>query len=328
MSTGILGRLAENGAIGLIDLPDLPSYTDGLDDAFSIAEDLSQHFEKPLDERAKGVLNGMLVAVAVMGRGHGAAIQSALTLCGDIHAAPLTSGRASFVAATLPPEGDDDAARAGRLMTAALSSVVVAPSTSPDDILRFRDKHVALRGRFRAAIGDLAESISLDVPPAAALEQARATVANRVEPVLADLQHVLAENRISYLWRTFTAGAAVASGPVAPGVAASGAVAFATHSLAYAFNRKRLIAQHPFGFLYEARRTFSSEPKFVSAVHVAPRILDPVSEVRGLWLAAFTKALHSDGSPILVEGRFTDEASVGLREALARNFAEVDEGVG
>lgn len=235
---------------------------------------------------------GQLTMAASVGDHQGRVIKESVRLCEELAAAPVASGGASFLSAALPAKDDAGVNRNGRLMSAALRSVVMRADTPAGKVLRFRAEHSGLRGRFRAAISDLVESLSADAPPAAALEQARATVANRVEPLLGDLERAMAENRIAYLWHTLSAGAAVAAGPVNPGVATSGAATFITHSLGYAFNRRRLISQHPYGFLHTARQHFGSTSEPSPMTWRAKTITDPVGELRELWATAVVRALN------------------------------------
>lgn len=286
----IIDFFAPHEALAVIELPPAPKPDHYI--RTDVVDELLARFE-PADPRKLAFIAGVLSAVAQTGKRHGHAMGSALELCPAIHAAPLTSGRASFVAASAPPERSGGAVRSGRLISAAVTSVAVPEDTSWEAMLSFRERTVALRGRFRAALGDLADSLALDASPAAALEEARATVANRVEPAVADLERALSEHRITYLWRTLTAGAAVASAPVAPSVAVSGAATFVTHSLAYAFNRQRLINEHPLGYLPQLRRAFGSRP-VPSPNHLAAlTIRDPAAETKDLWARVAAAALAS-----------------------------------
>jgi hypothetical protein len=319
----VLAQFSNEGAVVWLDLVDMPPVEGSVQSAFQFIEEVSDHFPPGLDEGSKGFLTGMLVSGAAVGERQGHAIQQSVALCEQMNAAPLATGSVSLLAAGLPGKQDADLGRSGRLISAALQCVAVPPETAPEAVLRFRDEHSALRGRFRAAIVDLAEALTADVPPAAALERARATVANRVEPLLGDLESALSENRITYLWRTLTAGAAVASAPVTPAVAASGAATFVTHSLAYAFSRKQLVARHPFGLLLEARRTFSGTAGGLPPVWRPRTIVDPAAELRELWATAIVKALNKSGPSANAS---LEEWTQSLGRALSEAFRELEEG--
>lgn len=78
-----LDRFAEHGAVGLIDLPGVPSLEDGFDESSQFVQELSRH----LPELKRGQL-AILLSAADVGTRHGALIECALTACADVHAAP------------------------------------------------------------------------------------------------------------------------------------------------------------------------------------------------------------------------------------------------
>lgn len=177
-------------------------------------------------------------------------------------------------AAALPQLDPSAPVAESALIQAASRGVAVGPDISVEDVLAFREKNSALMGKYRAALIDLAGAIQNDSPIAAA-EEARAVVANRVEPALANLEEALDESRIRYAWSTLIgASAVVMGGPVTPAVAATGAGSVVAKRLQYAFNRDRLVRDHPFGLLHRAaseigRRTDSPAP-----------ITDPEAELK------------------------------------------------
>lgn len=148
---------------------------------------------------------------------------------------------------------------------------------------------------------------------------------NRIEPVLADLEQALSESRVRYLWHAITAGAAVASGPIAPSIATSAAGTFVTHSLAYAFSRRRLVEQHPFGFLHEARRAFTPNAQTALALPAPRQITDPRAEVRTLWVHAMAKAVNYARQKGVVD-LGSDHGMAALVDGLDGAWAELDKG--
>jgi hypothetical protein len=179
-------------------------------------------------------------------------------------------------------------------------------------------------------VTDLAASLSRETPVTAALEEARAVVANRITPIVADLERALSQRRISYVWQALLAAGTTVTAPVTPGVATYGAGKFVTHSLAYAFDRQRLVSEHPFGFLLEAGRTFRAEAPPWDALPGAT-ITDPKSEMRRLWQASMKQAVRVIGDTtssaiqedIDLEGPLA-EIKTGLRRIVRERSDELE----
>ena len=318
----LMEQLEEHGASAFVELPEVGASTP--EEIVAAVDHAAKMSNVPRDVNGMFTL-GALTAIAVVADDHGRRIRASLDACTDLHAAPLTSGRISFMASSLPAEVANGHVNAGRLICAAVSSVAVDPRTDLEVILRFREQNAALRGRFRAALGDLAGSLSHDAPGTVGLEEARAIVANRVTPAVADLERALTERRMTYVWRTLMAGATVAASPIAPGITTSGAATFVTHSLAYAFNRRRLVAEHPYGFLREARLAFPSDDG-PGILRAQGTITDPAHEIRQLWLEAMSRALPRPGLHEIGEegGQLRQELHASVADALRQGFRRLD----
>ncbi|MDQ3673795.1 MAG: hypothetical protein M3365_05410 [Gemmatimonadota bacterium] len=189
-----------------------------------------------------------------------------------------------------------------------------------DDLLRFRERHAGSLARCRAALVDLAATIREDAAPLALLEQARALVINRVEPALADLEDALKEGRIRFIWNCVVSASAVASGPVTPTVAASGAAQLSTRSLEYAFDRQRLVRDHPYGYLHLLSDSFrpKSSAAPISGRPVPPPVItDPTEALRDLMrviIRAYVGSLLDQQKPDSVPYRLSPAWRAALLE--------------
>lgn len=212
-------------------------------------------------------------------------LADALELSDMTGRAPVATGWFSHLGSLLPPRSGDTPIREGAVITAAVAGIGIDADVPVDDLLRFRERHAAALGRFRAALVDLASSIREGAAPLALLEQARALVSNRVEPALGDLEDALKEGRIRFFWKCLVSASAVASSPVTPTVAVSGAARFSTRSLEYAFDRRRLVREHPYGYLHSLNESFapasSADPVRGGQVP-AEVITDPSESLRDL----------------------------------------------
>jgi hypothetical protein len=200
--------------------------------------------------------------------------------------APIAATYHASLAASLPREDAEAPVREATLIDVATRGIRVAPETSVEEVIAFREANSAAIGRFRASLIDMAASISAESPAAA--EEAFALVRNRVEPALAALGEVLSRRRISFGWSMlFGASATVAAG-IDTGAAVAEAGQVVTRGLRYAFNRERLIRDHPYGFLYRARRDFD-------AIDARPTnvITDPEQEIANSFRAVVGAAVEA-----------------------------------
>lgn len=201
--------------------------------------------------------------------------RDSLLLAVERGVAPVALDPIAASAATLPAADQSAAPAEGMLIQVAAQGVRVSGECRVEDVLAFRDKNRALMGRFRSALIDLAKSIEADSPSAAA-EEARAVMVNRVEPALADLEAALKENRVHFFWNALIGASAVALGdPIAPAAAATGAGNVVARNLRYAFNRERLVRDHPFGLLHEVGAQFDRVGPFSKT-----DVTDPEAEAR------------------------------------------------
>jgi hypothetical protein len=192
--------------------------------------------------------------------------------------APIAPNAFATKAASLPTPDSRAPLAEATLIQAASQAARVSPGCQVEDLLAFRERNRAAMGRFRAALVDLASSIQADTPASAA-EQARATVLNRVEPALANLEHALAESRFRFTWNTMVgASALIVGAPLGGPAAIGGAGSLFMQGLRYSFDRDRLVADHPYGLLLRVSQEFGQSQE-VSGVSV-----DPVAEMKAEML--------------------------------------------
>jgi len=171
--------------------------------------------------------------------------------------APVAVTPFASMVSSLPARDDHAAITEATMIQVASKGIRVNHDTTVDDLLLFRERNAELMGRFRGALIDLAGAVDSTSPTVAA-EQAYAVLVNRVEPALADLSDALDKGRIRFSVQTLLGATSIAAGPAAAlGVsAASGGVA--TQMLRYAFDRERLVREHPYGLLYRAENAFGA----------------------------------------------------------------------
>jgi hypothetical protein len=175
------------------------------------------------------------------------------------------------------PTKDPLAVRAeAALIQAAVQGVTVRSDTPVEEVVAFRERNTALMGRFRAAMIDLAHALNRDASPAAIAEEAHATMRNRVEPALGELETLLKRGRIRYAWRMLLGASSVVLAPVSPAIVAARGGRIATQALDYAFDRDKLVRLHPYGLLHKAGSTFGTDVRAIPP----NRITDPIGELR------------------------------------------------
>jgi len=189
--------------------------------------------------------------------------------------APVAIDSFASNVAPLPSVDHEGPIAEGMLIQAASKGVRISPSSSLEDIFAFREKNRNLMGRFRASLIDLSVAVQAESPDAAA-EQAHATVVNRIEPALSDLETALKGSRLRFAWNTMLgASAVVLGGPLSPAAVTAGAGNVVSRRLQYAFNRDRLVQDHPFGLLHQISTDFER-----ISPNTNPPITDPVAEAQ------------------------------------------------
>jgi hypothetical protein len=176
----------------------------------------------------------------------------------------------SSAAASMPDRVPHESAPESALIQAAVSGIRVLPGTDIEAVLKFRDKNAAMMGRFRGAMIDLASALNRDATPEALGAQADAAINNRVTPALADLEAVLSGGRIRYAWNIMLGASTVALGPVAPLAVVSGSGHILSQTLSYAFDRDKLIRDHPYGLLHAVRSDLAGPTESQGAPLVNP----------------------------------------------------------
>lgn len=211
-------------------------------------------------------------------------IDDARLVAARLGLAPVAATTFAAFAACLPVSESGPVIE-GTLIQAASKGVRVEPGSGIDDVLVFRERHRALMGRFRAAMIDLAAAIDTE-SAGNGLEQAHAMIRNRVEPALGDLETALKGSRIRFAWKTLIGASALALSPATgPAAAVAGGGHVLSQPIRYAFNRDRLVREHPYGLLYQAKTDFDFQPSLGSRP-----ITDPKSAMKFLLADLITAA--------------------------------------
>lgn len=207
-------------------------------------------------------------------------VHEGLARCAALGLAPVSAGFFTRYSAQIPELVPAAPVQEATLLSVAVAGVAIHPETSVEALLAFKEQHRPELGRFRAAMSDLATGLTSDASSPRLLQEASATVANRVEPALGNLAAALKAGRIRFLWNAVTGITAVSLSPVVAGASVVGGAKLAATSLAYAFDRDRIVREHPFGYLHRLR----SEMGTSEASGMPPRLViaDPESELRYL----------------------------------------------
>lgn len=207
--------------------------------------------------------------------------------------APLAVTYLAEVASALPPLEPSAPIAEASMIQIATKGVRVNRGTALADVLRFREKNRHLMGSFRGAMTDLAASLDADTPMNA-IEQVHATLVNRVEPALANLTTELGRRRIKFATEMSAGASAFSLASVDPATLATAGGLLVTRTLAYTFDRDRMVRESPFGLIYRARRQFGE------SLTQAPTVVkDPKALVRDLCtvqMFQFLRDLRSDMS--------------------------------
>ncbi len=193
------------------------------------------------------------------------------------------------------------------MIQVASRGIRVNHDTNVEDLLFFRERNAEIMGRFRGALIDLASSVD-STSPAGAAEQAYAVLLNRVEPALADLSDALDKGRIKFAVQTLLGATSIAAGPAAGLGASAAGGRVVTQMLRYAFDRERLVREHPYGLLYRAADAFGTS---TDVEHPRQVITDPETHI-AMVLERMLRAA-------------SDVAIASMREGYAR---EVQDGTG
>jgi hypothetical protein len=199
--------------------------------------------------------------------GHAQDVREVVKYADDRGIAPVAASQATSVAVTLPPPVPLASHPEATLVHIATEAIRVHPDTNVDDVLSFRDKHYSLMGRFRGAMIDLANGLDLAATPTVVMEEASATIKNRVEPALRDLDSAMSRGRIRYAVGMLMGTSTLLLGSTAPLASVTAGGRITSQILAYAFDRERLVREHPYGLLYAAgssvARHSSDQPRTV-----------------------------------------------------------------
>jgi hypothetical protein len=224
---------------------------------------------------------------------HLARVRASSQLAEDQGLAPIDGGAFGFLTAVLPDELPGMPKAGAALIQIVVRGAVLDASTPVEEVLRFREKHVALAGRLRGSLIDLAAAIDAAKLPTAVLRQAEAVVSNRVEPALADLETELNRGGLSFVWRELLGVSGIAAEGAIPSGGMLGTARALGRGIHYAFDRDALIRQHPFGYLHRIRTGFSLADQQVSTSWGKP-VVNPVQELIELFENMYSAAYRAD----------------------------------
>lgn len=252
----------------------------------AIAEDINRL--KELEDSGKGsdserdrVLDkltaeaGAMAAELYLNRLH-----DAFELARDHNLAPLGHSVLSHVGSVLGRADDGAAYREAALLAAAIEGFEISADTPVERICAFRSRHNHLIGRFRSSLVDLSASLHEDLAPTARLAGARDVYRNRVVPALGDLETAMRESRLTFVLRSLVGAAALTLGPVKPVTAAEEGAQLIGRTISYRFSRKRLVQEHPYGYLYKVRKEFGTGNGLLERDLLATAMSDPVEFLR------------------------------------------------
>lgn len=222
-----------------------------------------------------------------------ARVEFGMDLARERWAAPTAPSLFSLMASALPDVQAQLPVAEATLINIAIRGAAVDPSTPLEAVLEFREKNTELAGRLRAALGDVADSIRVDLPMSAVVGQAEAAIKNRVEPALGALETELQRGRISFVWSNVLGLGGIAATAMHPTATTLGTGAqLVGRGLRYAFDRDALVRDHSFGYLHRVRTTFGEDSATgpgldsVAAPMTAPR-MELETLLGKMYVAAF-----------------------------------------
>lgn len=215
-------------------------------------------------------------------------IEEAASRAAQLGLAPLAVTPFATLATCLPARDDDAPVTESTLIEVAARGIQVASDTDAATVIEFRERNAALMGRFRASLIDLAESIDANSPVVAA-EQAYAVVRNRVEPALSKLEDALDAGRIRFAFNMLLGASAMVFSGVETGALVAEAGTVAARPIRYAFDRDRLVREHPYGLLYRAAEEFGRD----DCAQPPSVITDPKATISQMITAAVHAAMEA-----------------------------------
>jgi hypothetical protein len=215
-------------------------------------------------------------------------VEQAIALCARQNFAPLAASPEAHLASLVGETPPGVPTREAALLSVVLTMFEVSADTPIDEILAFREKHYVAMARFRASLGALASELREDVTPETALAQARDVVRNRIEPALSDLEDVLKQSRLKFVWKAALGASAISLAPISPTVAVQGSTQVVGHTLDYTLNKQALVRSHPYGYLHAIGSGFGRAGSPVPAAFAA--IGDPQETLREFFRALYAVA--------------------------------------
>jgi hypothetical protein len=186
--------------------------------------------------------------------------QDALTVAEPNHLAPVATSLLAHLGSMAGASEDGLPLEEACLLSAAVDTFEIPADTPIEDIVAFREKSRASLGRFRASLVELRDQLEINGTPQARLASARDTYRNRVEPALSALEDSLKESRLTFVLKSVTRATVLATAPIEPALAIRSGAQFTTETVRYAFSRKRMTEQHPFGFLHKLSSELGAVP--------------------------------------------------------------------
>lgn len=206
-------------------------------------------------------------------------IDDSLSIASENNLAPIShsiGGHLATVIGSSQETEDSPPAREAALLSVVVEAFSIDPHVSSEEVLSFRSRNAAARGRLRGSLVDLASKLRTDSSPTTMLAEARDTYKNRVEPALGDLEEALKESQIKFFFKSLVGATAIAMAPVEPISGSAGAARIVGQSIDYSYSKSKLLREHPYGYLHEVQKYLgmssgSAEVDTLTATMMSPR---------------------------------------------------------
>ena len=255
----------------------------------------SEGLNKDLTEYTDGELEKLATITFLRHLGF---IDDSLDVAARNNLAPIShslGGHLATVVGASQPEHADIPAREAALLSVVVEGFALDSSVSSEDVLLFRSRASRAQARLRASLVDLAAQLQSDGRPEALLAEARDLYRNRVEPALGGLEDLLKENRLSFVMKSVVGATAVSLAPVDPVSATVGGARVMGQTIDYAYSKKRLLREHPYGYLHQVRHEFDSG-SLLPGGDVEMTMMSPRESLSSLWRQFWFEGREEDMS--------------------------------
>lgn len=231
-----------------------------------------------------------------------------LELCAMNNLAPVAPSIMAHLAALSSDDKDgDEPISEGALIGVAVDAFEVREDTPVEAVIEFRERNLAAVQRFRAAMTDVGAALREgSLKPEAALAAARDIYLNRVAPDLGLLEDRLKESRVKFLARSLFGAAALAVTPLTTPLVVESAARIGAQTINYRFSRKRLLDEHPYGYLQRVAVSDLVTPRQLSGLDLVSPDVNPTTAVYRLYdvLAELARGMADSDLPSIGVPRY------------------------